>query len=148
MKPADKTVAHAIDCAASEFPWSKKQFADSLLADDYACLLELDSTVVGFAIFKQVLDESTLLNIAIDPDYQGKGYGRWLLEQGLKQQMARGMQSCFLEVRKSNHQARALYCSLGFIQVGVRKDYYPTSQGREHALLMSREFPRSFIGEV
>ena len=42
----------------------------------------------------------------------------------------------WLEVRPSNHVARRLYDSLGFIQVGVRKNYYPAEQGREDAVLM------------
>ena len=42
-----------------------------------------------------------------------------------------------LEVRAGNAPARALYDGMGFKIVGRRADYYPTTQGREDALLMS-----------
>jgi ribosomal protein S18 acetylase RimI-like enzyme len=43
----------------------------------------------------------------------------------------------FLEVRESNHGAIALYHSEGFNESGMRKNYYPAENGREHAILMS-----------
>ena len=44
----------------------------------------------------------------------------------------------WLEVRQSNAAARAIYLRLGFVQVGVRKGYYPAALGRrEDAVVMS-----------
>ncbi|RRA28422.1 ribosomal-protein-alanine N-acetyltransferase, partial [Cronobacter sakazakii] len=42
-----------------------------------------------------------------------------------------------LEVRASNHAARALYESLGFNEATIRRNYYPTSDGREDAIIMA-----------
>jgi ribosomal-protein-alanine N-acetyltransferase len=47
-----------------------------------------------------------------------------------------GMTDAFLEVRPSNAMALALYQSVGFVQVGVRKGYYQAEQGREDALVL------------
>jgi ribosomal-protein-alanine N-acetyltransferase len=44
----------------------------------------------------------------------------------------------FLEVRPSNPNAIKLYQSLGFNEIGRRKDYYPARKGREDALVMAR----------
>ncbi|MEQ8952971.1 MAG: ribosomal-protein-alanine N-acetyltransferase, partial [Gammaproteobacteria bacterium] len=50
-------------------------------------------------------------------------------------------ETCFLEVRPSNNSAIALYKSMGFVQIGQRKNYYPGVNGREDAILMSRTLP-------
>ena len=42
-----------------------------------------------------------------------------------------------LEVRGSNTRARGLYLRRGFVDVGLRRGYYPAAQGREDALVMS-----------
>jgi ribosomal-protein-alanine N-acetyltransferase len=50
----------------------------------------------------------------------------------------KGVDSIFLEVRKSNHVAVQLYQQEGFNRIGVRKNYYPADQGREDALVFAR----------
>jgi ribosomal-protein-alanine N-acetyltransferase len=50
-----------------------------------------------------------------------------------------GVRRCLLEVRESNTAARGLYETLSFQLDGIRKNYYPTTTGREDALLMSRQ---------
>jgi ribosomal-protein-alanine N-acetyltransferase len=47
-----------------------------------------------------------------------------------------GMTDAFLEVRPSNPLAIALYQSVGFVQVGQRKGYYQSTEGREDALVL------------
>jgi ribosomal-protein-alanine N-acetyltransferase len=94
--------------------------------------------VLGFAEFQLVVDECQLFNIAIAREFQGQGLGRKLLQLVLKEARDAGCTSCFLEVRRSNDAAIALYAALGFVLVGMRKDYYPPmqpGQAREDALL-------------
>jgi ribosomal-protein-alanine N-acetyltransferase len=43
----------------------------------------------------------------------------------------------FLEVRASNQRAIQLYQMAGFNEIGLRKNYYPTAQGKEHAVIMA-----------
>ena len=45
-----------------------------------------------------------------------------------------------IEVRESNERAIRLYETSGFVRVGLRKNYYRTAEGREHAVLMTLEF--------
>jgi ribosomal-protein-alanine N-acetyltransferase len=148
MQVADIEAVWSVEMAAAEFPWGQSLFVSSLQEKDDASLVEVDGNVVGFAIFKPILDESTLLNIAVNPAYQGRGYARALLEQGLKRQAEQGITNCFLEVRESNATAQALYRSVGFVLVGKRKNYYPAKMGREHALLMSCKLPDMIFGEI
>lgn len=62
--------------------------------------------------------------IGVDPAYQGQGVGRRLLNELLD--FADGG-VVFLEVRTDNEAAIALYRSVGFEQIGVRRRYYRVS---------------------
>jgi ribosomal-protein-alanine N-acetyltransferase len=62
--------------------------------------------------------------IGVDPAYQGCGVGRRLLDE-LLNFAAGGV--VHLEVRTDNAPAIALYRSVGFTQVGLRRRYYRVS---------------------
>lgn len=128
-----------IEQQAHLVPWTMGTLKNNQ-GDQYLNLkLSLNNQIVGFAICHTVLDEATLFNLAIDPAFQGKGYGKLLL-QGLIDQLAqRHIQTLWLEVRQSNLTAQKLYDKLGFNQIDVRKNYYPLAngQGREHAIVMA-----------
>ena len=62
--------------------------------------------------------------IGVDPALQGQGIGRRLLDELLN--FADGG-VVYLEVRTDNEAAIALYRSMGFEQVGLRKRYYRVS---------------------
>jgi ribosomal-protein-alanine N-acetyltransferase len=70
------------------------------------------------------------LNLAVDPPARRKGVALRLLEHALKGQQG----LYFLEVRESNTAAIALYESIGFQRVGVRKNYY--SDPQEEGIVM------------
>lgn len=108
---------------------------ESLLARHVMWGLLDEQKLVGFALISQVVDESELLDIAIAPQCQGRGWGELLLDFAIEHlnSTIRGM---FLEVRASNHSAIALYEKRGFAEVGLRRNYYPTAKGSEDAILM------------
>ncbi len=93
--------------------------------------------LIGFLIGEWVLDEATLINIAVMPDYQGQGVGKRLLGQFLSWAEEQFCRQVLLEVRVSNKGAIGLYQSFGFERIGVRKGYYPAVDGREDAWVMS-----------
>lgn len=139
MAPDDLILVHQIETLSTPFPWSPGQFKDSLAAH-HCLVLEIDDVLVGFSIYSQVLDEFNLLDIAISPDYCQRGYGNYLLSAGLENCIKEQARQCYLEVRESNKSAIALYEKLDFMQIGLRKNYYPAIQGRENALIMSLIF--------
>ncbi len=101
---------------------------------------EQGGQLCGFALYTVVVDEGSLNNIAVDPQCQGRGLGRQLLQHILGEMRAAGALRCLLELRASNAAALALYRSEGFSLDGKRPDYYPTATGvREDALLMSKQ---------
>lgn len=139
MCSADIDALVAIDTAASAFPWSRAKFIESFKVDAPCFVVDAEGQAVAFAIYSQVLDEASLLNIAVEPAYQGGGYGSALLGQSLDRIRA-SASCCFLEVRDSNETAIRLYQQAGFEQVGERRNYYPAEQGREHARVMRLKF--------
>jgi ribosomal-protein-alanine N-acetyltransferase len=95
-----------------------------------------DVSLAGYFVTLVGVDELHLLNITVSPDWQGQGLGWALLQAVQALGQARGLGQLFLEVRESNHRPRALYRRFGFAEVGVRRGYYPASQGREDAVVM------------
>ena len=125
-----------LEARVAGWPWSVGQYLDSLCGDHRAIVIEDNGQPVGQIMLMQVLDEAEILNIAIDLPWQGQGLGRQLLAHALATLTAEGMHRVFLEVRESNRAARALYARCGFRDCGLRKNYYPAADGREHAVLM------------
>lgn len=86
-----------------------------------------------------MLDEGYIANIAVDPKWRRQGLAGELLEVYCRFAQAH-LAFLTLEVRASNEAAIALYVKHGFVQAGVRKNYY--QDPKEDALIMTREFHR------
>ncbi|UKH17466.1 ribosomal protein S18-alanine N-acetyltransferase [Actinobacillus pleuropneumoniae] len=127
-----------IEQAAHLVPWSKGTLLNNQ-GDKYLNLkLTEQNQIVAFAICQTVLDEATLFNIAVDPRFQAQGYGKRLLSALIERLREQGILTLWLEVRESNLAAQKLYDSLGFNEVTIRKNYYPTPSGeRENAIVMA-----------
>ena len=119
------------------FPWSRGNFADSLIAHYHCTVMACESSVIGYAILAAAAGEAHLLNLSIDAPWQGKGHGRALLLNQIDLARGHGARLLLLEVRPSNTVARALYRDIGFEQITVRRGYYPDHGGREDALLLA-----------
>ncbi|EFM20352.1 ribosomal protein S18-alanine N-acetyltransferase [Pantoea eucalypti] len=137
LTPDDLAQAFAIERRSHAFPWSEKTFASNQGERFINLRLDADGKMVAFAITQVVLDEASLFNIAVDPDFQRRGYGRQLLQHLIDELIKRNVLTLWLEVRASNLPAIALYEQLGFNQVSRRPNYYPTASGREDAILMA-----------
>ncbi len=123
-----------LDEATNPHPWTGKQWVDSL--ENHTCYgWWQDESLLGFAVCMITLDEAELLLIAIAPEFQRQKLGSQLIHSILQELSAQAVQKLFLEVRESNEAACGFYIRHSFEQAGRRKGYYPTSQGREDALL-------------
>ena len=80
--------------------------------------------ILGFAAFQRLMDEAELQNIAVDKEHQHQGVGKAMLMEARQQLLQAGTKRMFLEVRKSNQAALALYYSVGFSLLAERKEYY------------------------
>ena len=98
-----------------------------------------DETCVGFIIFSLQFNESHILNLCVHPDYQRQGFGKLLISKALNLSAEFKTKMIYLEVRRSNQAAIALYEQQGFVQIGERKQYYPAPNQREDALVFAKE---------
>jgi ribosomal-protein-alanine N-acetyltransferase len=136
MRSDDLARVSDIERRIYSHPWSQGNFADSLSAGYLCTVLEVDGVLAGYGILTVAAGEAHLLNISIDAPWQGKGLGRALLLHHVDLARSREARILLLEVRPSNTIARALYQSLGFERIAVRRGYYPAAEGREDALLL------------
>ena len=84
-----------------------------------------------------VLDEASVTNIAVHPDHRRAGLGTAVVQALMQQAAMRGVQRIYLEVRRANAAAIALYRTLGFQTVGTRRAFYRFPI--EDALVMQAE---------
>ena len=107
-------------------PWSLKAITEVLEKPHYRVLVSHSESVVsGLCLFTLVADECNLLYIAVNTQYRQQGIGRQLLNALITQSRQHNISRVFLEVRESNQAAIALYGAAGFINNGMRKNYYP-----------------------
>jgi [ribosomal protein S18]-alanine N-acetyltransferase len=126
-------------------------FAHPWSADDVAALIASPSTVAaaaldpvngrlrGFILSRLAADEAEILTIAVEAAMRGKGVGRALLTENLRQASNAGAKTMFLELDKDNAAALALYKRLGFVKVGERAGYYRRSDGTRVAADIMRK---------
>lgn len=131
MVTADLDAVVKNEFSAYAFPWTRGIFEDCLKSGNECWVGEVAGEVIGHAVITVGGGEAHLLNVCIQRQLQGHGHGRALVVHALERSRQRGADALFLEVRPSNHVAARLYDSLGFTEVGLRKDYYPEI-GRAH----------------
>ena len=119
--------------------WSEASIASELNNRLSLWLVALDGEqVVGYVGSHSVLGWADMMNIAVSPQYRRQGIARELVERLETALRANDVTSLTLEVRASNAPAQALYCVLGFQQVGRRPNYYRNP--KEDALILRKEW--------
>ena len=103
-----------IENESNPFPWTERNFRDCLDKGYYSLALELDKRLAGFAIMAISTEESHLLNIGVNKEERGLGYGENLLKKMIVAAEVMGSKKIILEVRVSNKTAYQLYKKLGF----------------------------------
>lgn len=114
--------------------------------DAEACglIVAEDDALAGFIVWHSVLDEASLLGIAVTASRRREGLGGRLLDSAIMAWQARGIREIFLEVRASNRAAQALYRSRGFYLYRRRANYYHSCDNvREDALLLRKSDDRN-----
>ena len=128
-----------VEVASFSNPWTREMYLWELRNPEVSHLHVLrtgDRLVVGFVGFWIVFDELHLNNLAVRPEYRGRGFGAALLTHVLTEGARLGARQAALEVRRSNEAARRLYERFGFELVGLRPKYY--ARPEEDALVLMK----------
>lgn len=135
MSLADLDQVMVMEKLCFTLPWPRGAFEGELTQNGMARYLvaEIDGQIAGYAGIWLIFDEGHITNIAVHPDFQRHGVASALLQRVLSNAKACGIESCTLEVRRSNLPAQKLYEKYGFLPEGVRKGYYTDT--KEDALL-------------
>jgi ribosomal-protein-alanine N-acetyltransferase len=67
------------------------------------------------------------------------------MEFGVNEARKREMSIVYLEVRRSNSRAIALYRGMQFLMIGERKNYYQTVNGPEDALIFAMSLKHKIL---
>ena len=132
----------AIEYASFSEPWSERSLEEFIVNRERSFCLAAreksspDAKILGYVGFQFVLDEGEIANLAVDPEYRGKGVGYALLDALANECRRLGIRVIHLEVRPSNTAALTLYRKFSFEEDGRRRGYYADTG--EDALLMSR----------
>jgi ribosomal-protein-alanine N-acetyltransferase len=139
MTAADLDAVLAIEQVSFPDPWPRRFFAEEAQKPGlvYARVARSAGRAIGYLVAWFVLDEIHLGNLAVDRDHRRRGVAHALLADLFHRGRRRGSSFITLEVRAGNQGAIALYSSLDFQPVAVRKGYYA---GKEDAVIMVREF--------
>ncbi|MCT1367270.1 ribosomal protein S18-alanine N-acetyltransferase [uncultured Kocuria sp.] len=87
-------------------------------------VVEFDGCVVAYAGMMAVAETGDVQTIAVAPEHEGLGIGRWLMARMHHQAVRAGAQVMMLEVRADNHRAQRLYESMGYSSIHRRRGYY------------------------
>jgi ribosomal-protein-alanine N-acetyltransferase len=144
MRASDLDLVVQSENLSLQNPWSKRIFSDCLRSGYECWVLATRDRIVAHGVLSAAAQEAHVLTICVHPDFRRMGYGRRMLRHLLDKGSRLGAKVSFLEVRPSNKVAVDLYISMGFVQVGERRQYYPANPGeshREDALILSRLLP-------
>lgn len=129
-----------IENACHSHPWNEKTFSSCIGGRYFGEYLQVKNHLVGFYIGEHVAGEATLMDICVEPEQQGNGYGKALLEQFFQQAKQLNNSVIWLEVRAKNISAQMMYINNGFTETSRRTGYYPSANGfgYEDAIVMKK----------
>ncbi len=122
-------------------PWNAQSLSCCFDKTFKVIALYVKHEIAGFSVIYDTVASTDILTIGVDPRFQGRSLGAFLLECTLREALKKKVLVCYLEVRRSNVIAQGLYKKFGFKVVGERKNYYRGINGEpdEDAFTMNNE---------
>ena len=125
----DNAVIEEIERVSFSDPWSMDMLDSCFLSDGfYGLVAEDDDKIAGYVGAVYLFETADIVNVCVAPDFRRKGVAETLLIRLIDYLKENGVENVYLEVRKSNLPAVALYEKLGFKKFGERKKYYEDSE--------------------
>jgi ribosomal protein S18 acetylase RimI-like enzyme len=121
--------AYVVDGFVLGSLWSQKQLSDEIRRGGWVLLRQSDLIIEAFVLARELPDAREITMVATSVQSRRRGRMRSLLSAIIlelrESDRERPLMPIWLEVHEGNAAARALYRSLGFVEVGVRPRYYP-----------------------
>ena len=108
-------------------PWTNGQYKEEFSSPTRHFVVALDEEhrIIGYAgVFAPGATEADILTVGVVPGHRGKGIAKALMTLITDWASAQGSTAMMLEVKADNVDAIALYESLGYLKLNVRKDYF------------------------
>lgn len=136
MEEKDLDRIMEVEKTAFTTPWSRNSFLLEITKNQLARYFvgEVDGKVVGYGGIWLILDEGHITNIAVDSSHRRLGIGKKILEELIDICKEYEITAMTLEVRETNEAAKSLYKKYGFIEYGIRPNYY--ADDNEDAIVM------------
>lgn len=137
MTPMDIDAIMQIENESFTLPWSRDAYLGEL-KNSFANYLvgDYEGEVIGYGGIWVVFEEAHITNVAVAPKYRNAKVGHALMAEMERIARQKKATRILLEVRPSNVAALALYRGMGYIESGLRKEYY--SDNNEDAILMTK----------
>lgn len=91
---------------------------------------------LGFILTSHAADQAEILSVCVKDNFRRMGIARKLLNSTIKKIINMHTKSLFLEVNRNSLSVILLYKSVGFVEVGIRKNYYKiASKSHQDALI-------------
>lgn len=130
----------AVENVCFDFPWSSDLIENDL--ENQGALIYMkalcDGSIVGYGAISRRDRNAHLMNIAVLSEFRRQGVASQLMLALQEIAFEWGSDRMTLEVRSSNHDARAFYSKLGFSYVTRARAYYADG---EDALVLSARLP-------
>ena len=119
----------AIEERSFSMPWTRNLFLAEFRNRPISLMLVALAAgtgreIVGYIVCWVFVDEVHILDLATKELFRRQSVGRRLVLAALGTAYQWGARKAYLEVRRSNAAALALYEGLGFLQTQVRSEYY------------------------
>ena len=135
---ADVLQVVELEREAFSVPWSEQNVRETIgQTCAFISVAEIDGKVASYCIVYCVMEFAEIARIATAKKYRRKGMARRLMDYTVEWCKEKECSIMQLDVRESNEGARCFYQTYGFVEDGIRKNYY--EQPKEHAVLMSME---------
>ena len=119
-----------------ECPWSETDLTAALSDERYAFYKAVSGgKTVGYMGIERCLDEGSICNVAVEPEFRRSGVATALIEEVERRAINSGIKKLFLEVNEHNTGAIKLYDKCGFTELFRRKNYY----GKDAAIVMTKQ---------
>lgn len=137
--PADAAAIAQMEKLCFPEAWSEAAVGEAMENGTFYIAARSGEDLIGYAGAAMVLDEGQVANIALLPDFRGRGLGREITKRMIGKCLEMGARFITLEVRHTNTAALNLYLSLGFKEVGRRKNYYRDPSADAILMTLSKE---------